>query len=498
MTTKVTTKVTTKEDFEKFLTRACNHLRGHVPVNEYIDWLVPVLYVKAASDQKEAEKAAVKEEYQHLPPEDLDYFVEVAVDALPLKVPEGGDFAALFEAKDSPKIGQKVSRAYMQGVELSDPRLEGVYSTPYNNQERADQIVGGLLTELQELALVLYEGDIFGDLYAFLLRNYGGKNFTGEFYTPHQVAALMAQLIDPVPGDDVCDPTCGTGTLLAQVVRHVKNKQASEVINVYGQDIHTPAAAMAQLHMLLKGFKNYLIQTGDTIGNPKLLDGVDKLRRFDVVVANPPFSLQKWGHEKALKDPFKRFERGVPPKTKGDYAFILHIIETLKDGAGRAAVIVPHGVLFRASTEGKIRRKLIEENLLDAVIGLPEKLFYNTGIPVAILIFRKYKADKSVLFIDASREYRDGKNQNFLEEAHIEKIVKTYANRQSVDKYAYVATPDEIAENDYNLNIPRYVDTFEEEEEIDLMAVRAEREKLKQEMAGLEEEMDGYLKELGF
>ncbi len=219
---------------------------------------------------------------------------------------------------------------------------------------------------------------------------------------------------------------------------------------------------------------------------------------FDIVTANPPFSLDKWGHDEAEHDPFGRFRRGLPPKTKGDYAFILHMIETLKPRTGRMGVVVPHGVLFRGSSEGKIRQQLIEENLLDCVIGLPEKLFYGTGIPAAILVFKKDKPDNSVLFIDASREFKAGKNQNLLTPENIDKIVGTNRARESVDKYAYLASFDEIKENDFNLNIPRYVDTFEEEEEIDLMAVRKERAELKAQLAALETVMDDYLKELGY
>jgi type I restriction enzyme M protein len=267
---------------------------------------------------------------------------------------------------------------------------------------------------------------------------------------------------------------------------------------LYGQEAIGSTWALAKMNMFLHGEDNHRIEWGDTIRNPKLLDADDRLKHFDVVVANPPFSLEKWGHGTAEGDKFGRFRRGLPPKTKGDYAFILHMIETMKPKTGRMAVVAPHGVLFRGSSEGVIRRKLVEENLLDAVIGLPEKLFYGTGIPAAILVLRKSKKDKNVLFIDASREYLSGKNQNQLSPAHIAKIVATYQARQNVDKYAHLATPEEMAGNDYNLNIPRYVDTFEEEAEIDLMAVRAEREKLKAELAELEVKMDGYLKELGY
>jgi len=222
------------------------------------------------------------------------------------------------------------------------------------------------------------------------------------------------------------------------------------------------------------------------------------LLHFDIVTANPPFSLDKWGHDGAADDPYGRFRRGTPPKTKGDYAFISHMIETLKPETGRMGVVVPHGVLFRGASEGKIRKQLIEENLLDTVIGLPEKLFFGTGIPAAILIFKKQKADNTVFFIDASREFKSGKNQNILSLENIEKVIATYKARETVDKYAYLASLEEIAENDFNLNIPRYVDTFEEEKELDLMAIRNERLDLQKQLADLEVEMTGYLEELGY
>src|SRR5690606_16978729 len=210
-----------------------------------------------------------------------------------------------------------------------------------------------------------------------------------------------------------------------------------------------------------------------------------QLRHFDIVVANPPFSLEKWGQENAGQDPHKRFRRGIPPRTKADYAFILHMVETMKPRTGRMAVVVPHGVLFRGAAEGKIRQKLIEENLLDVVIGLPEKLFYGTGIPAAILLLRKRKADDKVLFIDASREYQDGKHQTMLLAQRLQRTEQAVRERGGVDKYAQLATRDEIAGNGYNLNDPRCVDTREEAEAIDLQAVREERFRLKAELAAL-------------
>jgi type I restriction enzyme M protein len=267
---------------------------------------------------------------------------------------------------------------------------------------------------------------------------------------------------------------------------------------LFGQEAIGSTWALAKMNMFLHGEDNHRIEWGDTIRNPKLLDSEDTLKHFDVVVANPPFSLEKWGYDSAAADRFGRFRRGLPPQTKGDYAFVLHMIETLKPKTGRMAVVVPHGVLFRGASEGKIRKQLVDENLLDAVIGLPDKLFFGTSIPATILLFRRNKTDKNVLFVDSSYEYKDGKNQNQLSEHNVAKIVETYKARRDVDRYAYVASIEEIRENDYNLNIPRYVDTFEEDEQIDLTALLEERKTLQAELAKVEVEMDGYLKELGY
>jgi type I restriction enzyme M protein len=248
--------------------------------------------------------------------------------------------------------------------------------------------------------------------------------------------------------------------------------------------------------MFLHGMDNFRIEWGDTLRNPRLVEK-DHLMKFDIVVANMPFSLDKWGYEEASADPFHRFHRGLPTKSKGDWAFITHMIETAREGTGKVGVVVPHGVLFRGAAEGKIRQKLIEGNLLEAVIGLPSNLFFGTGIPAAILIFNKGRTHGDVLFIDASAEYKEAKNQNVLAEEHVQKIVATYQAFKTVDKYAYRATPQEIADNDFNLNIPRYVDTFEEEAEIDLAAVKADITHLESELAAVRAKMQAYLEELG-
>ncbi len=257
------------------------------------------------------------------------------------------------------------------------------------------------------------------------------------------------------------------------------------------------------MNMFLHGQDSARIEWGDTLNNPLLKEN-DRLMQFDVIVANPPFSLDKWGEKHLENDIYNRFDRGMPPASKGDYAFISHMIATAKPRSGRVAIIVPHGVLFRGSSEGRIREALIRENILDAVIGLPNSLFQTTGIPVAMLVFDKSREQgganenkKDVLFIDASKEFVPGKNQNTLSDEHINKIVDTYKSRKEIEKYSHIATFDEISENDFNLNIPRYVDTFEEEEEVDLAKVKSDIASLEKELIEVQSKMNEYLKELG-
>ena len=265
--------------------------------------------------------------------------------------------------------------------------------------------------------------------------------------------------------------------------------------SLYGQESNGSTWALAKMNMLLHGIDAARIEWGDTLGDPHLIED-DHLMHFEVVVANPPFSLDKWGAENAPKDRFRRFHRGVPPKGKGDYAFIQHMIETTNPYQGRAGVIVPHGVLFRAASEGQIRRRLIEENLLDAVIGLPQNLFYGTGIPAAILLFRRDKADDSVVFIDASRDFAQGTNQNRLRGEDAARIVAAYRERVTVERYSYVATGEEITANDFNLNIPRYVDTSQEHVGIDVSEIQEEIAVLDNELRQVQNQIDAYLQEL--
>ena len=485
---------------------ACDTFRGTVDPSIYKDYVLTMLFLKYISDVwQDHYEVYAKEHGDH--PELITELLKNERFVLP----PSANFYALHAARHQPGNGERIDKALHAIEETNIAKLRDVFqdisfnSTKLGDEAQKNDILRHLLEDFAKPELNLRPSrigglDVIGNAYEFLIKNFAstsGKK-AGEFYTPPEVSQLMALLVDPQEGDEICDPTCGSGSLLMKCSQLIRQRSGGKKYALYGQEAIGSTWALAKMNMFLHAEDNHRIEWGDTLRNPKLLDGNSQLKLFDIVVANPPFSLEKWGFENAEADPYKRFRRGVPPRTKADYAFILHMIETMKPGSGRMAVVVPHGVLFRGAAEGRIRKELIDENLLDTVIGLPEKLFYGTGIPAAVIVFRKNKKDDKVLFIDASREYQDGKNQNQLRDADLQKILAAAVDRKNHEKYAYLASVAEIAENDYNLNIPRYVDTFEEEAEIDLMAVRAEREKLKAELAVLEEKMAGYLKELGY
>ncbi|MEA3545998.1 MAG: type I restriction-modification system subunit M [Thermodesulfobacteriota bacterium] len=499
-----------QDSINKALWAACDTFRGTVSADTYKDFILTMLFLKYISDVWQDHYDSYQEEYGN-EPELIAEMMKNERFVLPL---EAG-FYALHERRHEPGNGERIDQALhaieeANGTKLKDAGKSVFQDISFNTDKLGEEkqkntILRHLLEDFAKPEMNLRPSrvgtlDVIGNAYEFLIKNFaaGGGQKAGEFYTPPEVSDLIAEILDPQPGDTICDPACGSGSLLMKCGRKIRTKYNKKEYALYGQEAIGSTWSLAKMNMFLHGEDNHKIEWGDTIRNPKLLDKNGDLMLFDIVTANPPFSLDKWGHDEAGHDKYSRFRRGIPPKTKGDYAFILHMIETLKPKSGRMGVVVPHGVLFRGSSEGKIRKQLIDENLLDAVIGLPEKLFYGTGIPAAILIFKKKKSDKKVLFIDASREFKAGKNQNLLTVENIEKIVATYRERTEVDKYAYLATLEEIQENDYNLNIPRYVDTFEEKEEIDLLAVRAERVELKKRLVELEGEMEGYLKELGY
>ncbi|HEX2845401.1 MAG TPA: type I restriction-modification system subunit M [Chitinophagaceae bacterium] len=506
-------KKLTQKEINNIVWKACDTFRGTIDATQYKDYILTMLFLKYVTDVWKDKKAVYAEKYKN-----DTVRIERALRNERFQVPDECTFDYLFEQRNEPNLGELINIALDKLEDANRAKLDRVFrNIDFNSEANLGQTkdrnrrLKNLLVDLSALNLQpshLEGNDVIGDAYEFLISQFAsdaGKK-AGEFYTPGEVSTLLAKLVAPQPGNRICDPACGSGSLLIKVGKEVGNNNFS----LYGQENNGSTWALARMNMFLHEMDNATIEWGDTLNNPRLLEG-DQLRRFDIVVANPPFSLDKWGADNAVADQFRRFHRGIPPKSKGDYAFITHMIETTYEDTGKVGVIVPHGVLFRGSSEGKIREELIRENLLEAVIGLPANLFFGTGIPAAILIFNRGKGkNKDVLFIDASREYDAGKNQNRLRTQDINHIVSTYtvfkkgkillADEGAVieDKYAYRASLKEIEENDYNLNIPRYVDTFEEEAPVDIPATQAEIKKLKKELIVIENKMDEYLKELGF
>lgn len=496
-----------QDQINNTLWAACDTFRGAFDSSEYKNYILVFMFLKYLSDVWKDKHAEYVKQYG----KDKE-LIKRKMGRERFVLPENCTFDYLYDHRNDADIGERIDKVLAKIEDQNLEKLEGVFRNISFNSEKLGQTkdrnrrLKNLLTDFANPILDFRPSvlgrkeDLIGNAYMYLIERFasGAGKKGGEFYTPHEVSELLARLIAPNQGARICDPTCGSGSLLITVAEHVtdKNGKSTNDFSLYGQDSNGDTWALAKLNMFLHGMDAAHIEWGDTINNPKLLEG-DKLMKFDVVVANPPFSLDKWGYEDAEADRFRRFHRGLPPKSKGDYAFILHMIETALP-TGKVGVIVPHGVLFRGGAEGKIRQALIEENLLDAVVGLPTNLFFGTGIPAAILIFNKARKRKEVLFVDASREYQEGKKQNKLRIQDIEKIEQAYKKFETVEKYSYRATLDEIKENDFNLNIPRYVDTFEEEEPVNIKATQKEIEKLEAELADVRKEMNKYMKELGF
>lgn len=505
-------KKLTQKEINNIVWKACDSFRGVLSSGQYKDYVLTMLFVKYVSDVWKDKEAFYSAKYKG-----DKIRVERALANERFKLPENATFDYLFENRNDAQLGDLIDRVLDQIEDANRLKLAGVFrNITFNSEPNLGQTkdrnrrLKNLLVDFSEMDLQpshLEGNDVIGDAYEYLIARFAGDEIkkSGEFYTPSEVSVLLAKLLQPQPGNRINDPACGSGSLLIKLAKEV----GSSNFSLYGQEVNGSTWALARMNMFLHEIDNATIEWGDTLNNPRLLEG-DELMKFDIVAANPPFSLDKWGAENAVADQYSRFHRGIPPKSKGDYAFISHMIETTYSDTGRVGVIMPHGVLFRGSSEAKIRQQLIEENLLEAVIGLPANLFYGTSIPATMLIFDKAKgANTDVLFIDASKGFETGKNQNRLREEDISHIVTTYkAFKADVplkdegvvieDKYAYRATFNEIKENDFNLNIPRYVDTFEEEEEVDIKAVQDEINLLKNQISDVESDMEKYLKELGY
>lgn len=499
------TKLFTQEELNKILWAAADSSRSSVDGGVYKDYALTMLFFKYLSDLNKKRHNEYKTRFGS-----NEKRIEEKMKLDRFYLPPKSSFDYIYSKIEEDNIGDEINKALRRIEDANGEKLEGVFSVDFNSESvlgklaQRNKMLRHLIQDFAKIDLSDVGDDIIGNSYMYMIERFGadaGKK-AGEFFTVRSVAQLVAMLAEPKEGDRICDPACGSGGLLLLAGEEVE-KKGSKNYALYGQESTGSTFQLARMNMFLHGKDSARLEWGDTLNNPLLVEN-DQLMKFDVVVANPPFSLKKWGAEHAESDSYNRFWRGVPPKDKGDFAFITHMIETAKPKTGRVAVIVPHGVLFRSGVEGKIREQLIKENIIEAVIGLPAGLFQTTGIPVAILVIDRSREKgganekkKDIFFIEASNEFKSAKAQNVLTSEHIEKIHNTYIKRKDVEKFARKVDLAEIEENDFNLNITRYVDTFEEEAPIDIKANLKELAELEPELQKLEKQMAEYLKELG-
>ncbi len=493
----------TQQELETRLWDAANSLRGPVDPSDFKAYMFPLLFFKRLSDAWDEEHAAAAEEFG----DDLDDDIER--DYHRFALPEGTHW------NDLRKVAENVGAALQTMLQRIEEANPSTLANIFGNAAWADKesLPEANLLDLIEsfngmnLAPSEVSNDVLGAAYEYLLKQFAdasGKK-AGEFFTPRGIVRLLTHILDPQPGESIYDPACGSGGMLVEAVNEVVAKGGStQRIRLYGQEVSLTTSAIARMNLFLRDIEDASIIRGDTLLDPKHLDGSGHLGRFDVVLANPPFSLKKWGAKEWGSDPFGRNRLGMPPAGNGDMAWIEHMLASMSAGHGRVGVVMPHGVLFRGGAEGKIREGLLKEDLLEAVIGLAPKLFYSTGIPATLLIFRASKPEERkghVLFIDAQERFEKGKNQNALTDKDIDAIIEAYRTSEDPDGEGGVALRlvplSEIEENGFDLNIGRYVSTHEEE----VIDVATALTKLREAQVALQEAQDALderLREAGY
>jgi len=511
-------EITQKRELHTKLWKMANSLRGNMDANEFKDYILGLIFYRYICEHEESEfkdklHISVEELYKTDPAQcrdiailnlGLGYFIEpqYLFDRMVETIKTGefeleilsNAFKAYSDSTKGQESEEQLSKLF-NDVNLTSDKLGSTY-------KEKGELIGKLITAIDEINFDFMDSkiDLLGDAYEYLIGQFAasaGKK-AGEFYTPQQVSKLLSMIVTKDLTDVKCisDPACGSGSLLIQVADRLKEKNG-KFIHIYGQELNTTTCNLARMNMLVHkvDFNKFTIHQGDTLKAPSA--DQREYGKMDIVVANPPFSAN-WDPNSTMENDDRFSGAGkLAPKSYADYAFVEHMVNSLSAN-GCMAVVLPHGPLFRGNAEGVIRQYLVEtRNYLDTVIGLPENLFYGTTIAACICVFKKNKTDRNVYFIDASKYFEKGKNQNILRDEDIQRIMDAYASKKDIDKYAHLASIEELQENEFNLNIPRYVDTFEEEEEIDLNEVMAEYHRLDEEDKKITEELNKYLEELG-
>jgi type I restriction enzyme M protein len=484
-----------------FLWKSADILRGKIDSSDYKKYIFGLLFYKRMSDvwQEEYDKALAEYHDEDIAKADYNHRFQI---------PEGAEWSVI--EKTATSIGTKLNEIFDKITNANSPKLDKIFDDlDFGNADRfPNETLQRLINHFSthKFGENYFSSDVLGDAYEYLIQQFAadaGKK-GGEFYSPREVERLIMHILKPHEKDHIYDPTVGSGGFLLEAYHYVHETQdelKARTLYLYGQELNISTYAIGKINMFLHGLDGADIRRGDTLVNPQFVTDAGTLKTFDIVVANFPYSIKEWPHQAFVNDRYGRNEGyGTPPPKNADYAFILHIIKSM-NANGRAGILVPHGVLFRGGAEGRIRENLIKNDLIEAIIALPVKLFYGVGIPVAVLIFNKNKPENhknKILIIDAERDYEEGKNQNRLRKKDIDRAVMTFENFQDVKKYARVVDTKELEEKDFNLNVRRYVESAEDEEVIDVKTTWDEMKEIEKDRQAIDEKVKSFLSELGY
>lgn len=486
---------------KQFLWRSADILRGKIDSSDYKKYIFGLLFYKRISDSWDEEYKKVLEEYH-------DEEVARADHNHRFQVPKDCRWEVV--QKQAEGIGHKLNEVFDKLTNANSPKLDKIFDDlDFANKDKfPNETLQRLINHFSQhnFGDNYISSDLLGDAYEYLIEQFAadaGKK-GGEFYTPREVERVIINILKPHEKDHIYDMAVGSGGFLLEAYHHLKNEageKKARSLYLYGQEINIGTYAIAKINMFLHGLDSADIQRGDTLADPKFLNPDGSLKTFDICVANPPYSISEWEYEIFKSDKYGRVAGyEMPPAKKADYAFVLHMVKSMNEN-GRAGIVLPHGVLFRGGAEGRIRENLIKNDLIEAIIALPAKLFYGTGIPAAIVIFNKNKPEahkNKILIIDAEQDYEEGKNQNRLRKKDIEKMVSAFEGYRDIEKFARVIDVKELEENEFNLNVRRYVENGEDEEVVDVKTVWSEVKEIEKDREAIDKKVEGYLKDLKY